>query len=451
MTKSSYKSAFIFLLVGVLSLALSADAIAQRVKKNDENRVTKRTVAISQSTYEALQKANEMVQEGNVAEGLAELQKFRNSRAGQKLSPYEQAQTWNLTAYAYYLQERYPDAIQAYERVLEQPEMPEGLVQSTLKTMAQLQFTIEEYEQALITVKRLMALVPDPDADIYMLLGQAYIQMENYRDALPPIKTGVDKYRTQGKKPRENWLLLLRVCYFELENYPKMIDTLLELLEYYPKDTYYLTLAGAYSEQGDTMKQLAISEVLYEKGLIENPAYITSMASLYLLHGVPYKAAILLEKEMGSERVKSNVRNLRMLSQAWYTAREDRKAIPPLERAAAMSDDGELYIRLSQSFLNLEQWGDASNSITKGLKMGGVRREDTANIMLGMALMNQKKYLLAINAFEGALDDSRSRSAAQKWINYVHDEIKRSEALDQDLPAFQRREQDAILKANLPQ
>lgn len=451
MIKSCSKSKFVFLLIGILSLALSASAMAQRVKKNEAARETKRTVAMSQSTYESLQKANEMVQEGNVAEGLAELQKFRDSRAGQKLSPYEQAQTWNLTAYAYYLQERYPDAIRAYERVLEQPEMPEGLVQSTLKTMAQLQFTIEEYDKALITVKRLMALVPDPDADVYMLLGQAYIQMENYVDALPPIRTGVDKYRQQGKAPRENWLLLLRVCYFELEDYPKMIDTLLELLVHYPKDIYYLTLAGVYSEQGDTMKQLAISEVLYEKGLIENPAYITSMASLYLLHGIPYKAAILLEKEMDTERIDSNMRNLRMLSQAWYTAREDRKAIPPLERAAAMSDDGDLYIRLSQSFLNLEEWDSASNAISKGLKLGGVRRQDTAKVMLGMALMNQKKYLLAIKAFEGALDDPRSRTTAGKWIAYVRDEIKRSEMLNQDLPEFQRREQDEILRANLPQ
>ena len=109
MNKSSYKLAFSFLLFGALFFGLSGTAMAQRAKaKNDNNeRQTKMTVAMSQSTYEALQKANEMVQEGSVVEGLAELQRFRNSRAGQKLTPYEQAQVWNLTAYAYYLQENY--------------------------------------------------------------------------------------------------------------------------------------------------------------------------------------------------------------------------------------------------------------------------------------------------------------------------------------------------------
>ena len=449
MIKSSYKSALVTLLICVLYAGFSITAFAQRSNKKQE-RETKETVAMSQQTYEALQKANEMVQEGNVVEGLAELQRFRDSKAGKKLSPYEQAQTWNLTAYAYYLQENYPRAISAYENVLRQPELPEALVQSTLKTMAQLQFTIEDYDKALETVKRLIALVPNPDPDVYMLLGQAYIQKEDYRAALTPIKTGIDNYRGQGNVPKEHWLLLLRVCYFETDDFPKMIDTLLELLAHYPKDTYYLTLAGAYSEQGETMKQLVISEVLYEKGLITNPAYITSMASLYLLHEVPYKAAVLLEKEIAAEHVESNVRNLRMLSQAWYQSREDRKAIPPLAKAAGMADDGELYIRLSQSYLNLEQWTNASEAITKGLKMGGVRRKDTANVMLGMALMNEKKYERAINAFKTASSDKRSRSAAGKWISYVRSEIKRRDTLEQELPNMKRREQDEMLKANMP-
>jgi tetratricopeptide (TPR) repeat protein len=121
-----------------------------------------------------------------------------------------------------------------------------------------------------------------------------------------------------------------------------MIDVVKELIVYYPKDTYVLTLAGIYSELGDTKKQLALTEVLYEKGMLNTSSHITNLGNLYLLHGLPYKAATLLEKEMNENIVESNERNLRLLSQAWYQAREDEKAIPPLERAAGMSEDGEL-------------------------------------------------------------------------------------------------------------
>ena len=44
-----------------------------------------------------------------------------------------------------------------------------------------------------------------------------------------------------------------------------MIEVVRELIVHYPKDTYVLTLAGIYSELGDTKKQLALTEVLYEK------------------------------------------------------------------------------------------------------------------------------------------------------------------------------------------
>lgn len=425
-------------LAALLAATLGAQALAQ-----DEERKTKQTVAMSQKVYEKLSEIQAMVEEKNYpqAEALTrELQQQDN------LSPYETAQIWNLTGYSYYLQERYADAIRAYEQVLAQPELPEALQLSTLKTKAQLQFTIEDYPAALNTINQLMAAVSEPAADVYMLQGQAYFQMEDYARALEPIKTAVDMYRAQGNTPRENWLLLLRVCYFELRDYESMIAVLEELIQYYPKDTYLLTLAGAHSELGDTMKQLVIVEVLYEKGFLKTPSHIVNLANLYLLHEAPYKAAVLLEKEMDAGIVPEDERNLRLLSQAWYTARDDEKSIPPLAKAANLAQEGELFVRLAQSYINIEDWDKAAEALQKGLQLGGLTRNDTANIMLGMALFNQQKFTLARRAFEAALPDQRSRRTAQQWIAYVDSEIKRVELMNQDLPEVSPRELDDMLQ-----
>jgi tetratricopeptide (TPR) repeat protein len=224
-----------------------------------------------------------------------------------------------------------------------------------------------------------------------------------------------------------------------------MIDVVKELVRYYPKDTYILTLAGIYSELGDTKKQLALTEVLYEKKFLTSSSHITNLANLYLLHGLPYKAAVVLEKEMGEEIVDSNERNLRLLSQAWYQAREDEKAIPPLERAAKLSDDGSLYVRLAQAHINLENWKEAAEAVQKGIRLGGLKRSDTANIMLGMALFNQKRLEQARRAFEAASRDDRSKRAATQWIAYVDSEIKRRDLLKQEVPDYQPRERDDLL------
>ena len=425
----------------LLSVLLTSPVAAQDKKE----RKTKETVAMSQPVYESLMEIQEFVEAEDFAGAQAAIKKLQEKK---KLSPYESAQIYNLSGYSFYLQEKYQQAISEYNNVLAQPDLPEALQQSTLKTLAQLQFTIEDYPKALETIKRLMTVVAEPAADVYMLLGQAHFQMQQYEKAKEPIKTAIALYREQGRVPRENWLLLLRVIYWELKDFPNMLVILEELIEAYPKDTYVLTLAGVYSELGDTKKQLALTEALYEKGYIDAKKHVVNLANLYLLHGTPYKAAKILEKEMAADNVKIDVRNLRLLSQAWYSAREDRKAIPPLKQAAAMSDDGELYIRLAQSHLNLEEWAEAADAAKKGLASGNLKRKDTANIMYGMALFNQKKLEQAKRAFAAASKDKRSRRAAQQWIKYADSEIRRRDTLEQQLPEMKARDVDAILEAN---
>ncbi len=433
-------------LLVVSTPVMAQQRAGQAEKDKDTGRQTKQTVAMSQKVYEKLTEIQELVE----AKDYATAQRLVDEMKMEKLSDYERAQIYNLSAYSYYLQERYADAIVAYDMVLKQADLPEALMMSTLKTKAQLQFTQDDYEGALKTIRQLMASVAQPSADIYMLEGQALFQMARYDEALKPIKTAVDMYREQGQVPKENWLLLLRVIYYEQRDYDNMIDVVFELIKHYPKDTYILTLAGIYSEQGDTKKQLVLTEVLYEKGLLHGSSNATNLANLYLMHGLPYKAATVLEKEIDANVVEANERNLRLLSQAWYQAREDQKAIPPLRKAAGMADDGELYIRLAQSHINLEQWKDAAAAVQRGLKLGGLKRDDQANIMLGMALFNQKQLEQARRAFQRASRDNRSKRTATQWVAYVDSEIKRRSLMEQELPEYQPKERDELLDA-LPQ
>jgi tetratricopeptide (TPR) repeat protein len=331
--------------------------------------------------------------------------------------------------------------------LLSQPELPEGLVLSTLKTMAQLQFMTEDYEGALDTVRRLKDYVVEPSADLVLLEGQIYYQMERFTDALPPLKQAIQMYRDQGLTPKENWLLLLQSCYMQLGDYQNLLPVLKELILHYPKDQYILTLAGVHSELDDTKKQLALTEVLYESGAVDPKRHAVNLANLYLLHGLPYKAATVLEKEMENGNVEADERNLRLLSQAWYQARNDEKSIPPLRRAADLSNDADLYMRLAQSHLNLDQWAEAEDAAHNAIRIGGLKRPDQANIMHGMALMNQNKFQEAKKAFERARGDNRSRNAAQQWINYVESEIKRRELLAQEVPEYNERERDELLDA----
>ena len=430
------------LIAGIFLAGVSGVVLAQ--ENDGSERKTKETVAMSQQVYEQLMEIQELMEAKDYAKAQVKIDDLRNQK---RLSDYERAQIWNISAYSYYLQERLDDAIMAYDQVLAQPDLPEALQFSTLKTKAQLHFQQEQYEDALQVIRELMAAIPEPSADVLMIEGQALFQMQRYEEALVPIRTAINMYRDQGQTPKENWLLLLRVIYFEQKDYNSMIDVVKELIRYYPKDTYIRTLAGIYSELGDTKKQLALTEVLYDSGILSRAGDITNLANLYLLHGLPYKAAVVLEKEMNSNLVESNERNLRLLSQAWYQAREDQKAIPPLERAAEMTNEGDLYIRLAQAHINLENWGDAASAARKGIQAGGLRRPDQANIILGMALNIEKRLEQAKRPLEPAARHNRSKRTAKQSIANVDSEIKRRDLMSQEMPDYQPREKDDLLEA----
>ena len=141
---------------------------------------------------------------------------------------------------------------------------------------------------------------------------------------------------------------------------------------------------------------------------------------------VPYKAAVLLETAMADGTVDRDARNYRLLSQAWSLSQEDARAIPALREAARLSDDGELDIRLGNAYLNLAQYDDCVTSVRSGLRKGGLRSDENAQISLGMCLYNKRQYDAAIKAFRAASKSQRSRNIAQQWIRVIEADIERN-------------------------
>lgn len=416
------------LIVYATSATVSTVAASSDSKSKSGKIKTRKAAAMSQKVYKKLQVIQQQIDAKDYVGAIKGLEKLRSR--SRRLSPYEKAQSWNLTAYVLYLQENYPDAIKNYQKVLDQGELPEALQQSTLKTMSQLYFATEQYDLALVKVKTLIKLVEKPSADMYMLLGQAYFQLKKYNEALKPIKHAIAMYTQKGRKPKEQWFQLLRVIYHFNNDFNNMRLVLERMIDLYPKDRHLRALAGVYSELGETKNQLTMMQALYERDYKQSSSQIVNLANIYLMLGLPNKAATLLQTELvDKKRVKATESNYRLLSQSWYQAREDEKSIPPLRKAAEMSKNGDLYIRIAQSYQNLDKWSEASQALRTAIKKGGLKREDTAQLMLGMALFNQQKLELCQKHFELAKKDKRSNKVASQWIAYAKNELHRQTVL----------------------
>ncbi len=428
------------LLLGVFAAGPVFSQTGERDEREErDNQKTKQAQAVSKEVYDRIQKAQEEIDADRPREALQILESLRTKKG---LTEYELQNVLNYMGFVYYNMEQIPQAMRIYEEMLRIPSMEEQIRKQTIYTLAQLSTMQENYSKALTLLDQWFALESNPAPDPFILYAQNLYQVNRYSDMIRPIETAMDIARKRGLEVKEDWYVLLNFAYFQQEDYRKVRDIQKILLVNWPKKRYWFSLAGAYTELGEEQNLIAAYDAAMTQGLLEKESELVTMAQLYLQHEVPYKAAKLLDAEMKSGRVSKDAKNYRLLSQAWTLAAEDEEAIPALQQAARLSDEGELNLRLGNAYLNLGRYGECEKAIEDGLRKGGIKSPDNAQISLGMCLYNQRKYRDAIDAFRTAARTPRSRRIANQWISVIESDIERNEQIRLAEAAAQKQQRE---------
>ncbi len=508
---------------------------AQAQEEYEDNtkskRKTKKTGAMTEKVAKKLQVAQEAIEAEQLEEGIEILNEILELR---RLTDYERAQVNYFFAYVAYLKEDYRGAINYYSKVLQEEEVPEGLLSSARYTIAQLWFQLEEWEKAIRAVDDLLVNSESPRPDLYILKGSALYQLKKYTEMIPVIRAAIDlseqrnPFRIQSLQgniksvadenrvtydksgeteinyPRlvriitiklkedltklsnrerdieqkkaieesivdldrsvanlaigptkENWWLLLRAAHFELDDIKNVRVILERLLIEWPKKEYWTQLSAIYGQLHFDDKQISSYRTAYEEGFLVRSNELVQMAQLYLSMEVPYKAAVILQKGVDAGQVDLEVKNWRLLSQAWFLAQDDQMAIAALREAAKLSDDGELDIRLARSLANTANFEGCVNSATTAIGKGDLKRDDESYITLGMCQFEVASYEDSKESFgfaeidaerrkELALDDCAANEEMTK-ANFVETLEKQA----QDLKKGKEIE-DKILSCILP-
>ena len=90
----------------------------------------------------------------------------------------------------------------------------------------------------------------------------------------------------------------------------------------------YQTYLSTFNDK----KALAVTEMAYKEGHIQEEKEILNMAILMIYLKMPLKAAVITEKEMKKNRILPTKENFEFLSHAWYQAKEVDHALFTLER-----------------------------------------------------------------------------------------------------------------------
>ena len=418
------KFAKLCLMLAAAFLLAGGPAIAQEEEGQPEQK-TKEAQAVSKEVYDKITQAQEQVDAKDYQGALRTLNALRQK----KLTEYELTNVLNYIGFVYYNMEDTPRAISTYEEMLRIPSLEEQMRKQTIYTLAQLSTMEEEYNEALGYLDQWFALGTNPGPEPYILYAQNLYQVDKYREMVKPIETAMEIARKRDVQIKEDWYVLLNFAYFQQENFAQVRDIHKILLQNWPKKRYWFTLAGAFTELNSENNLIASYDALQTQALLTTESELVTMAQLYMQHEVPYKAATLLEEEMEKGRVSKNAKNYRLLSQAWSLAMEDEKAIPALKEAARLDRDGELYLRLANTHLNLGQYSECVEAAREGVRVGDLKSPDHAQVSLGMCLYNLKRYDDAIAAFRVASRTERSRKMARQWIDVIQSDIDRDEQI----------------------
>lgn len=409
----------IFAVLAAAMLLSSLPAtVGARQQQGAQEKEKNSSTFMSPRTYARINKAHELMEENKYQEALDDLNALA---ADVKEKPYELAVTLQTIAYVYINQERYEQAAQYLQRALELNALPAEPEKSVIYTLAQIYGLLEQFERTVELMTNWMKTAENPPPDAYITLANAYYALEKFNEAYPVVKQAIAKMET----PREDWLKLALGVQYELEKYKESAATLEILVANWPdKEDYWRQLSGIYIELKDDRKALATMALAYERGVLEKPTEFLNLTRLYILNEVPFQGARVLEVAINEGKVEGTQSNFELLAQAWIQAREFEKGIDALNRAAALADDGDLFIRAAQLEMSLANWQGAKTAARKAIEKGGLESKlvGQAWLLVGTAAAEEKDFDTAINAFEKARGYPETRQTATQWLSFVQTE-----------------------------
>ncbi len=369
---------------------------------------------IAQRISRYLAAAAKEVDAGDPQEATRLLQKLRPKR----LNPYERALVYRMLAHIAYGANDLEVAIEYFVLFLDEEMLPIRDEARVRYNLAQLYAQLQQWQEAIDWLNRWLLYTENPDPAGFYLMGIAYFQLEDFDSAIAQSKKAVG-FRPNPKEP---WIRLLAALYAQKEDYKSAAPVLEELVLRFPKKAYWVQLSLIYGAHENYRRSLSVQQVAYTQGLLTEDKELRRLARSYLYHELPYPAAQVLEKALEDGAIAPDSDAFELLANSWIAAREYERSLDPLRDAAALSEDGNLYVRLGQVHMQSEAWKEASVLLEKAIEKGGLKNPGNAELLLGIAYYNDAEIKRARSYFIRARQHDSTRSAANRWITHLDTE-----------------------------
>ncbi len=440
-TKSSFKhflttSMLAMAMTGALSVSLVSDANAQR---NSSDAAPSEGRQFSSKAGAVVNEALTLI---NSNQHSAALSKLNEALSINPLNAYERATIYQMQGASYYELNQYGPAISAFENSINSGGLLPNEADSLRVNVAQLLIANGQYADGAQRLENYLNNGGQQKPQYVEMLTQAWVQSDNYSRALPWAKKWFDQASPKERKHFD----LLNFLYNNLGQPGKQADIVKQMINRWPEDkTLWDAWASMLANGGREQEAFEVTKMLYLGGALNSESDLMKVVQYYSFYDMPFQAAQILEQEMNSGRIAQSSEKLVQLSDLFRQAREYKRAIPILEKAASASSNNKLYADLGEALYNEGQCVKAENAFKKAIDLGfdagkawmliGTCRYESAQAEERPSCKGTTQEMRdqtpravkrdrALAAFQNVPASSREGGNSKKWMSFIKAEAQ---------------------------
>ena len=389
--------------VAVTALTPVYAAAAKKDDKKDE--APKVRAAIGK----ALNDAMKLVDTKDFAGALAKVQEADAVKDKTPFEEYQVAKFFGFIAINQPMPD-YPAATVAYNREIASGGAPDAEKPTMYNIAMRLNYQAMNYPEVIKDGQELQKFQSLDDTG-YLVLIQSYYNTNDFANSVTAAKAEIAAKTAAGMKPNEDVLGLLLNAQIKTKDEAGAHQTLDQLAMVSAKpEVWGQVMDFAVGTPGITDHQLLnLYRLSILTGTMKDTDY-AAMATVDLQNGLPKEAIAILTK--GNKTGD-------LLNQANGLAARDEQSLPALAAEAAKQTNGEVDVKLGESYYTYGRYDDAIAALQRGIQKGGLKDAADAQTTLGIVLLAAGKRQEALDAFDkAAAVNGASGQVAHVWTLY---------------------------------
>lgn len=318
-------------------------------------------------------------------------------------------------------QNDHPAAEAAFAAMADSPDLPDSQKATVLRIAALLSTEQKHFDKGIKYANAFIALGGPADDSVLASLSEAYYYTNDFANAEITAKKAVAAAEP-GKPPNRNALTVVFGSQVKLKKQADAVNTLETMVTYYnsPDDWEQLIQAAIGTpglKPSDDINLFRLE--LVTKASASGDDYDT-LAQLALQAGYPVEAQAALEAGLAAGKITNSGKTATLMANVRTRAAKDRATLASFEALAAKSPNGELDIKLAQTYYGYGRFADVVTAARRGLGKDGAKTDpNEANLLIGMGLAMQGNSAEAIAAFNNVKGGPGMMKTAHLWSLYA--------------------------------